>query len=175
MNSGQVRVFVEQLKLGMYVQELDRPWLESPFLFQGFLIDSDELLQQVKDSCEFVFISIEESLGDIRPHLLTLATQPPPKRAAPARVIVSPDDNERENFLVALRRSRISYDKTSSYIDTALEDVRLGRAVNTQHARMLVAELVDNIVRSPNAVMWLTYLKKRDEYTPIHCVNVCIL
>ena len=88
---------------------------------------------------------------------------------------MSPDDNERENFLVALRRSRISYDKTSSYIDTALEDVRLGRAVDTQHARMLVAELVDNIVRSPNAVMWLTYLKKRDEYTPIHCVNVCIL
>ena len=29
---------IDQLELGMYVSELDRPWLESPFLFQGFEI-----------------------------------------------------------------------------------------------------------------------------------------
>lgn len=175
MNVERVRVSTEQLKLGMYVQELDRPWLESPFLFQGFMLDSEELLQQVKDVCEFVYISVEESLGDIRPHLLTLATQPPPKRATPAPANLRADDEERESFLAALRRSRKTYDKTRIYIDTALEDVRLGRSVDTQQARVLVAELADNIVRSPNAVVWLTYLKNRDEYTSIHCINVCIL
>ncbi|MEE8263181.1 MAG: DUF3391 domain-containing protein, partial [Gammaproteobacteria bacterium] len=29
------RVDVRDLSLGMYVAELDRPWLETPFLFQG--------------------------------------------------------------------------------------------------------------------------------------------
>ena len=175
MNVERVKVFVEQLQLGMYVQDLDRPWLESPFLFQGFILDSDELLQQVRELCDFVFISVAESIGDVRPHLITLATQPPPKRSKPARVTITPDDDERENFLAALRRSRKTYDKTRTYIDTALEDVRLGRSVDTKQAKLLVSDLAENIVRSPNAVVWLTHLKNRDEYTSIHCINVCIL
>ena len=28
------------LRLGMYVSRLDRPWLETPFLFQGFYIEN---------------------------------------------------------------------------------------------------------------------------------------
>ena len=33
-------IAVEELKLGMYVTELDRPWLGTPFPFQGFPITS---------------------------------------------------------------------------------------------------------------------------------------
>lgn len=33
-----VEVNAEDLKIGMYASALDRPWLESSFLFQGFLI-----------------------------------------------------------------------------------------------------------------------------------------
>ena len=35
--------------------------------------------------------------------------------------------------------------------------------------------MADSISRSPNAMLWLTHMKKRDEYTSIHCMNVCIL
>lgn len=31
---------VGELRPGMYVAELDRPWLDTPFLFQGFPIMS---------------------------------------------------------------------------------------------------------------------------------------
>jgi len=31
-----------QLEMGMFVCELDRPWSETRFLFQGFKIDSNE-------------------------------------------------------------------------------------------------------------------------------------
>ncbi|MDH3434372.1 MAG: DUF3391 domain-containing protein, partial [Gammaproteobacteria bacterium] len=32
----------DQLEIGMYVAQLDRPWLETSFLFKGFYIrDSD--------------------------------------------------------------------------------------------------------------------------------------
>ena len=34
------QVAVEDLRLEMFVVELDRPWLDTPFLLQGFLIDS---------------------------------------------------------------------------------------------------------------------------------------
>ncbi|MEO5573352.1 MAG: DUF3391 domain-containing protein, partial [Gammaproteobacteria bacterium] len=34
------KVLVGDLAPGMYVYDLDRPWIETPFLFQGFSIDS---------------------------------------------------------------------------------------------------------------------------------------
>ena len=46
-----VEVAVRDLHLGMYVSELDIPWLESPFLFQGFIIDSREQLDQLNQVC----------------------------------------------------------------------------------------------------------------------------
>ena len=30
------KVLTDELCIGMYVVELDRPWTETPFLFQGF-------------------------------------------------------------------------------------------------------------------------------------------
>jgi len=39
---------VNQLEIGMYVVELDRPWLETPFLFQGFELRTEAQIQTVK-------------------------------------------------------------------------------------------------------------------------------
>ncbi len=30
------QISVNDLNIGMYVTELDRPWLDTPFMFQGF-------------------------------------------------------------------------------------------------------------------------------------------
>ena len=49
-----------QLELGMYVNQLDRPWEETSFMFQGFSIDSYELLRQVQDSSEYVNVQTEK-------------------------------------------------------------------------------------------------------------------
>ncbi len=49
-----------QLELGMYVHELDRPWTETSFMFQGFRIDSFDLLRQVQDSSEYVNVQTEK-------------------------------------------------------------------------------------------------------------------
>lgn len=50
------KVSVEHLALGMYVTELDRPWLESPFLFQGFFLTTEQHISLVQENCEFVYI-----------------------------------------------------------------------------------------------------------------------
>lgn len=173
MAEAGIKIYSEDLQQGMYVQELDRPWLESPFLFQGFLLDSDEILKQVKETCEFVFVSPEQSEQDVRARMRKF-TGTAKQNNTPKESALS-DEKEREDFLIALRRSRKSYDKTRDYIHGALEDVRLGNSVDTSQAKVLVADLTDNIVRSPNAMIWLTHLKARDEYTALHCINVCIL
>lgn len=49
-----------QLEIGMYVAELDRPWSETSFMFQGFTIDSPETLAAVQDACEYVLVESEK-------------------------------------------------------------------------------------------------------------------
>ena len=49
-----------QLETGMYVVELDRPWLETRFTFQGFRIDSRETLHEVQDACEYACVETEK-------------------------------------------------------------------------------------------------------------------
>lgn len=53
---------VDQVRKGMFVSELDRPWSESPFLIAGFVVDSEDELNQLKDCCDFVYVDPERSL-----------------------------------------------------------------------------------------------------------------
>ncbi len=46
----------DSLLTGMYVAELDRPWLDTPFLLQGFRIDSPIELETLRRYCRYVHV-----------------------------------------------------------------------------------------------------------------------
>ncbi|MBS1209350.1 MAG: metal dependent phosphohydrolase [Proteobacteria bacterium] len=56
-------VAVAELRHGMFVADLDRPWLGTPFLLQGFLIEDDEQIAHLRDLCSFVRIDPARSIG----------------------------------------------------------------------------------------------------------------
>ena len=58
------RIAVESLMLGMYVVELDRPWVGTPFMLQGFLLDDQDDLDKILSLCKFVYIDRSRSIGD---------------------------------------------------------------------------------------------------------------
>jgi HD-GYP domain-containing protein (c-di-GMP phosphodiesterase class II) len=60
-----------ELRIGMFVADLDRPWMDTPFLLQGFLIEDREQLDQVVECCAWVMIDPQRSIGS--------AYEPPPK------------------------------------------------------------------------------------------------
>lgn len=57
------KVKQEDLRIGMFVADLDRPWIDTPFLLQGFLIEDEEQLRQVMDCCQWVMIDPQRSTG----------------------------------------------------------------------------------------------------------------
>lgn len=59
----QERVPVANLNIGMFVIELDRPWLDTPFLLQGFLIEDERTLEQLRAICEHVIVDRVRSAG----------------------------------------------------------------------------------------------------------------
>ena len=58
------KVLTADLKVGMFVADLDRPWVDTPFLLQGFIIEDDEQIADLQRHCEFVIVDRARSVGD---------------------------------------------------------------------------------------------------------------
>ncbi|MBU6273128.1 MAG: DUF3391 domain-containing protein, partial [Betaproteobacteria bacterium] len=56
------RLDVAHLRAGLFVCDLDRPWLDTPFLLQGFLIETEQEIRALRDHCRHVFI--DRNLSD---------------------------------------------------------------------------------------------------------------
>ena len=56
-----VRVDASRLELGLFVAELDRPWMDTPFLIQGFLVDSAIELTTIQRYCRHVYVDPAKS------------------------------------------------------------------------------------------------------------------
>ena len=54
---------VKDLKVGMFVADLDRPWMDTPFLLQGFILENAEEIAQVQAHCQWVLIDPVRSSG----------------------------------------------------------------------------------------------------------------
>lgn len=55
------------LKIGMFVAELDRPWIDTPFLIQGFLIRTPDHVERVCEHCRYVYVDSMRSAAGVLP------------------------------------------------------------------------------------------------------------
>lgn len=185
------KIAVEELRPGMWVAELDRPWRETPFLFQGFEIKDEADLEQVRRYCRFVFVELPESHDNVVIHH---AVAPPPPRmtiqytesnsanpefgilrkftAEPARAPAYPDRSTLEQ---ELPRAREIARQSKVLVRDILEDVRVGHSLDTTGAKQAVSQMVESILDNPDALVCLGQLKNKDQYTAEHALRVCVL
>jgi HD-GYP domain-containing protein (c-di-GMP phosphodiesterase class II) len=161
---------VHLLEIGMYVIELDRPWLDSPFLFQGFEIKSQDEIMQLKGCCDYVYIDTtikrKRRFGKFLTHNKPLLETPLNYGTPPAKL---------GSFEHEIQRAEVIYRQTSQFVSETMQRVSLGETVDTKLAKAAVAECVSSILQSPDAFLWLIQLKNRDEYTAQHSLNVSVL
>ena len=53
------KVLTQNLTIGMYVSELDRPWIKTDYMIEGFYIEHVSDIEKLQGLCEFVYIDIE--------------------------------------------------------------------------------------------------------------------
>lgn len=64
-----LRISVDELRLGMFVAELDRPWVQTPFMLQGFLLVEELDLQTMQGLVKEVVIDPSRSNYNALLHL----------------------------------------------------------------------------------------------------------
>jgi len=183
----QRRVETKNLAIGMYVVELDRPWLGTPFLFQGFEIQTQDEINQLRKLCQYVYVLSEPPAQGTKPRKrlplgtarMTTEIISRPRIDLAHLVQVKPIERHRYRNEVQIeaelpRAAKIEREAKAS-LQTILEDVRLGRSINASGAREVVAQMVESCIANPDALAVLTQLKNAHEYTAEHGLRVCTL
>lgn len=170
----KTKIDTKDLTIGMYVAKLDRSWLETPFLFQGFRIESEKQLQRVRDICNYVYIDEEKSGSAAlsrslpRPH----ATEAPHISFKNDTAIAGPYKKSFEDeFPVACE----IYQRSSVKLRQIMDDLRFGKNIETQKITTVVHSAIDSVIRNPDALLLLSTLKLKSEDTVRHAIHVCIL
>lgn len=164
---NKIKVAAGDLKIGMYVCELDRPWLDSPFLFQGFMLETQADIEAVRKICKYVYID------SYRTQFPETATARRPIKSSRLSWTAAPPE-KRMSVEREFDRAQNAHTQTSELVRTFMDDIRFDRGIDIQLAKDAVCECVDSVYRNPDAMLLLTQLKNRDEYTAQHSMNVCI-
>lgn len=152
------RIHVYELRIGMTVCRLEVLNNESPFLFDRLFIQTQADIQAIQAICDYVFIDAswqKTFTGAIPTHKTNATTQ--------------------LRFARSFGKATDAVKGTTILIKTAMDDIRFGNPLNVEAIKTAVSDCVDNILENPDAMLLLTQLKERDEYTSQHSMNVCIL
>ncbi|TKB66568.1 MAG: HD-GYP domain-containing protein [Nitrospira sp.] len=167
------RISIDQLKIGMKVEKLDRSWLTTPFFRHRFTITSSAQIEQLHASgVQQLDVETGDACRDsvpVKPAMPTRAESSPPI----AQAIVS--EQASISFAEELPAARQAYKAAKIIIQQAMEDVRMGRALNMEAVSEVVGSMADSILRNHDALTSLTRLKNFDEYTFFHSVNTSAL
>lgn len=172
---------VSELEIGMHVIRLDRPWEETDFLLQGFILQNEEDVLAVQRQCRTVIVE-----GKIQ------VAKRSAKGSGRGGRVVTPGGGRKVTVAATLPRrkvtylnkvdarremtaARTSYDEAKATAKNIMSGLRLGRALEMNKIKAVVDDCVDSVLRNDNALMLLTKIKNKDEYTAEHCINVSIL
>ncbi len=156
---------VSGLKVGMYVRELDRPWLETPFILQGFPIRSVDDIEEIAKHCEWVVVEVGEEVW-----------QPAQERVLDQGQIQRTQAHKPSKTQQAeLRNAQSTHQNARALTRSFMDDVRLGRGIDIKEVKATVSECVRSILRNPDAMLWMSKLRDKDSYTSEHSLNVGLL
>lgn len=167
----RIKVFSEDLQIGMFVSALDRDWKDSDFLLQGFTVDSELDIEEIKRQCEYVFVDFknDEDFKDYR--LRTSKSSSYLSQAQEESNSINSSYNLREHLKPAISRTK----QTNRLMKGVLDKVMLGEDFDLHSVKASVKENVKSVLKNTEAMLMMTMLKSANSDIAEHCFNVSIL
>jgi len=160
------QISVDELELGMYVSKLDRPWTETPFVFQGFILRSQKQIDAMKRYCKHVFVDPEkEDKSDIEGHAGLTA----------ANIRGTTVYKDSATLDVELPRARSAIAETTNVLRQISRDVEVGHAVDGPKVRQAAADITESVVRNPDAATLLVQLQEKSGGTFNRAIHVSVM
>jgi HD-GYP domain-containing protein (c-di-GMP phosphodiesterase class II) len=178
------KVDSSQLRVGMYLHDLECGWMEHPFVRGRFLLSSEDEIRKIHaagiriavidasrglDACdapaEADAAGVAEVPAETESGLAELAELAAAAAPAPVRTSMA----EELQRAIKIRR------QAAGLVREVMQDARLGKAVQLDRVEPVVESITASILRNPGALLGLLRIKSKDDYTFLHSVSVCTL
>ena len=152
-----------KLDIGMYVSNLDRPWLDTPFLIQGYFIEEESTIVELQNFCKYVFIdinkgkpadvyleqppgSVEDNLNDFLEHNQRLV-----------------DYGNEKSALEELPEAESALNQATDEISGFMEDLHQGKTLDLQTVKAGIQPLVESMIRNTDALLWMLKVQNSED------------
>ena len=169
------RIRSDQLRPGMYIQDLNCGWMEHPFAFNAFRVDDDKKIQQI------IATGIRELYIDSSRGLDVENAQTHDEFHAELnqKIHALAENHEVKPHVVPLSEEvkvaqHVHHD-AHKVVHHLMSDIRMGRQIEMADTSPVVESITDSILRNKDAFLSLARIKRKDEYTFQHSVSVCAL
>ncbi|MCK5881834.1 MAG: DUF3391 domain-containing protein [Sinobacterium sp.] len=181
MSVERQKVMIGQLSLGMYVAELDRSWLETPFKLQGFMLKNQEQLIELSSLCQFVYIDIEKG---IKPRTATTNSYSPSTNKDKASYSIpsathsftyfkkKSDQYKRQaDFYKVAKQVHKVQDHAQQALKAVDDCLRKGQVFDQRPVQRAAIDIVSSVIDNPDIMSWLGRIHENDDFTHDHCVR----
>ena len=163
-----------RLKPGMFIHDLNCGWMDHPFLTTRFKLEAGGDIRKILDA-GIREVYIDTGLGldvvdaptaaEVRQELDGEMHQVAEKPATASRIAVREE----------LGRAARIHSEANLIMRNIMNDVRLGKQVQVEQLEPMVDKMAGTILRNSSALLSLTRIKSKDEYTFQHSVGVAAL
>jgi HD-GYP domain-containing protein (c-di-GMP phosphodiesterase class II) len=150
------RVPVSELQFGMYVAELDRPWTDTPFVFQGFLLSKAQQMEVLRKYC--VWVRVDPDRSELR------------EGAQRASTGYAEQASVEHEFKAAASAHTLA----DGLMRDVASAVRTGKALDAERIRGAVETMTASVLRNPDALLLFAQLREKGDYTVAHAVDVAV-
>ncbi len=200
---NKITVLTPDLQIGMFVSDLDRPWIETPFMMQGLVIENETQIATLQQYCQQVTVDRSRSLGDTYAPRDNGKDAPRRPESPPAinkihnakpdnfadisqhlhlkpltqRHRYSPDtnpDDQLSQLKSELLFSAPLVDDVIKTLKSIRESFTRAQNVSFKEIGSQVSEMAQAIERNPDAMLWLARLRSADQYSYDHALDVSV-
>ena len=158
---------VDELSFGTFISKLDRPWTETPFMFQGFVLKTDRQLEVLKKYCKHVFVDPEK---EERQEVARKATAEEVAKVRGTTVYKDVASVE-----VELPKAQNAFTKTTVVVKELSRALEIGNSIDSSRSHEAASQITESVVRNPDAMALLTKLQEKSGATLSRAVGISVL
>ena len=177
--TGLKKVAIENLTIGMYVAQLDHPWIESNFPVQGFYLRSSQSIERVTRECQFVYVDprrYDSSLTDVK--LGVVSNKGAVEGVGDSRARIYPQNRQEYNDTAELgselELARTSIEEATEILKGCVHKLQSAGGFDIDDIERAISPLVASVMRNNSAMAALLRMRAVDAYTFSHSIACAV-
>jgi len=166
------KINVADLRVGMFVEDLNCGWMDHPFLRSRIALERDDQIEKIREAgIREVYIDPTRGLDAPGQDIVEVERELDREMVAYAEAAEPPQ--RQTSLREEAESARRIQGEANQLIRDLMQDVRLGRQIQSECVEPVVEKITESILRNNGALLSLCRIKNKDDYTFQHSVSVC--